>query len=176
MFAKYRHSHFTFGFSRAQAVPLKVICLVCFPMEVIVIFHSLPFWWGGAHSKTRAQSLLSTLVFGGWAAGFLNAPNSVLFGVCCQPERGRKQKRERVNRRMNQCVSARERGQREREKDRARGQNDKNKPALVRFQARHLMAKNIKPWWKLTSMDVSAAVLITESLRLKYPCDYWNIF
>lgn len=56
----------------------------------------------------------------------------------------------------------------ERERERARGQNDKNKPALVRIQAGHLMAKSIKPWWKITSVDVAAALLITESLQLKY--------
>lgn len=69
--------------------------------------------------------------------------------MCCQPGRGRKRKRERADRRMNQCVCLRERvKEKKRERETALGQNDKNKPALVRVQAGHLTAKSIKPWWK----------------------------
>lgn len=124
---------------------LRSLVWFVFQWKPLLFSTASQFGEMGAHSITRAQAPLSTLVFGGWAAGFSDAPNSILFGVCCQPERGRKQKRERANRRMNQCVCLRE-GERERET--ARGQNDKNKPALVRVQAGHLMAKSIKPWWK----------------------------
>ena len=137
---------------------------------------------------TRPQSAVSILafacsgVFNGSSAVFANVPNSILFGVLCQPKRGRKLEHERVNRRrVNQWVCERESGR----------QKHKNKTASLSLAGPGYPAKpdtssqSIKAWWKNTSVHsvyVCVSAVTRQCFHYKCPysshgplIDYWNM-
>lgn len=127
---------------------------------------------------TRPQSAVSILAFAhsgtfdGSLTVFANVPNSILFGVHCQPRRGRKQEHERVNRRrMNQWVCERESGR----------QKHKNKTASLSLAGPGYPAtpdtsfQSIKAWWKNTSVhSVYVCVCVSAVTRqcFHYKCPY----